>query len=142
MLQVEYYSTYHTHTFRSRDVLYYQYPMQGASIQEWVLFESRPLNSRIRQLCYVLSFRCKGFNFTFPPLSPCSSQAPGELTSSSPLFSPEEMEDFTIDINDFRMAEEIGHGSFGVVHRGVIKNFEAGGLVTEVAVKRPKGKSA
>ena len=51
------------------------------------------------------------------------------------------MEDFTIDISDFRMAEEIGNGSFGVVHRGMIKNFEAGELFTEVAVKQPKGKN-
>ena len=48
--------------------------------------------------------------------------------------------DFAVDINDVRIAEEIGRGAFGVVHRGVVNNLEQGELRTEVALKWSRGK--
>ena len=56
------------------------------------------------------------------------------------LVGPEEVEDFIIDFSNIRIAEEIGRGAFGVVHRGIVPNLDPNELRTEVAVKLCKGK--
>ena len=49
------------------------------------------------------------------------------------------MEGLVVDVEQIRIAEEIGRGAFGVVHRGIVHNLEAGQLQTEVALKWSKG---
>lgn len=56
------------------------------------------------------------------------------------LLTPEHLGDFVVDIANVRIAEEIGRGAFGVVHRGIVQNLEHGELRTEVALKWSKGK--
>eukprot|EP00117_Sycon_ciliatum_P015075 scpid33208/ scgid4712/ Fibroblast growth factor receptor 2 len=72
-----------------------------------------------------------------------SSLTQANLTWKGEAFLIDEnsMEGLVVDVEQIRIAEEIGRGAFGVVHRGIVHNLEAGQLQTEVALKWSKDES-
>ena len=47
--------------------------------------------------------------------------------------------EFIVDIGNIRIAEEVGQGAFGIVHRGIVHDLEPGQRQTDVALKLTRG---
>eukprot|EP00117_Sycon_ciliatum_P026612 scpid71116/ scgid21808/ Fibroblast growth factor receptor 4 len=65
-----------------------------------------------------------------------------ETTSQTMILNIQDVEEYLVDINLIQIEEEIGHGAFGVVHRGVVQS-DSGvlGVGDEVALKLTKDNS-
>ena len=71
----------------------------------------------------------------------CLQVSSSETTSQTMILNIQDVEEYLVDINLIQIEEEIGHGAFGVVHRGVVQS-DSGvlGVGDEVALKLTKGK--